>query len=190
MWVSNPDGTDGRAITTKGKGKIKYGTASWTYGEELGQRHAMWWSPDSKLIAYYRFDETDAKVYYVLHNQTKIQDSLDTESYVKVGSENPPVDLFVYDLDGICIRQLELPETGNVSKIFYHQESNSLFAGLSTFTAPTKIFKIDASELDKWSLYYETKVPINIKNIESKIDYFESLDGTKIPIFIIYNKGM
>ena len=99
MWLSNPDGTNVRAITTKGKGKIKYGTASWTYGEELSQRDAMWWSPDSKKIAYYRFDETDAKVYYVLHNQTKIQDSLDTESYVKVGSENPPVDLFVYDLE-------------------------------------------------------------------------------------------
>ena len=99
MWLSNPDGTNVTAITTKGKGKIKYGTASWTYGEELSQTTAMWWSPDSKLIAYYRFDETDAKVYYVLHNQTKIQDSVDIESYVKVGSENPPVDLYVYDLE-------------------------------------------------------------------------------------------
>jgi len=99
MWISNPDGTNVKAITTKGKGKIKYGTASWTYGEELGQRYAMWWSPDSKKIAYYRFDETDAKEYYVLHNQTKIQDSVDIESYVKVGSKNPPVDLFVYDLE-------------------------------------------------------------------------------------------
>ena len=40
------------------RGRIKYGTASWVYGEELEQRTAMWWSPDSRKLAYYRFDET------------------------------------------------------------------------------------------------------------------------------------
>ena len=47
------------ALTTDGseKDRVKYGTASWVYGEELAQRTAMWWSPDSRRIAYYRFDE-------------------------------------------------------------------------------------------------------------------------------------
>ena len=35
-------------MTTDGseKDRIKYGTASWVYGEELAQTTAMWWSPD------------------------------------------------------------------------------------------------------------------------------------------------
>jgi len=47
------------AITTDGSdlNRIKYGTASWVYGEELDQITAMWWSPDSRKLAFYRFDE-------------------------------------------------------------------------------------------------------------------------------------
>ena len=39
--------------------RVKYGTASWVYGEELEQITAMWWSPDGRKLAYYRFDEKD-----------------------------------------------------------------------------------------------------------------------------------
>lgn len=101
MYLSDPDGSRVISITSEGneENQIKYGIATWVYGEELGQNTAMWWSPDSKKIAYYRFDEKEAKKYYVLYNQTKIQDSVEIEAYPKVGAKNLPVDLLVYDLD-------------------------------------------------------------------------------------------
>ena len=77
----------------------KYGIATWVYGEELGQITAMWWSPDSKKIAFYRFEEKDVEMYYVLYDQLKIQDSVEIEAYPKVGAKNLPVDVMVYDLD-------------------------------------------------------------------------------------------
>jgi dipeptidyl-peptidase-4 len=100
VWVSNADGTDAVAITTDGAAstRVKYGTASWVYGEELEQRTAMWWSPDSRTIAYYRFDEGQVPDYYVALNQTRLQDTVDVEAYPKAGVPNPVVDLFVYDL--------------------------------------------------------------------------------------------
>jgi dipeptidyl-peptidase-4 len=98
LWIS----TDGKEtpITTDGseKDRIKYGTASWVYGEELAQRTAMWWSPDSKKIAYYRFDESKVKDYYLELNQTDIQSKMDVEPYPKAGTPNPAVDLYVYDV--------------------------------------------------------------------------------------------
>lgn len=101
MYLSTSEGADVLPITKDGnaENQIKYGIATWVYGEELGQRTAMWWSPDSKKIAFYRFDESNAKKYYVLYNQTQIQDSLEVEAYPKVGAKNLPVDLMVYDLD-------------------------------------------------------------------------------------------
>lgn len=101
MYISAPDGSNVVAITSEGndENQIKYGIATWVYGEELGQNTAMWWSPDSKKVAFYRFEEKDAKKYYVLYNQTKIQDSLEIEAYPKVGAKNLPVDLLVYDLE-------------------------------------------------------------------------------------------
>ena len=53
----------------------------------------------SKKVAFYRFEEKNAKKYYVLYNQTKLQDSLEIEAYPKVGAKNLPVDLLVYDLE-------------------------------------------------------------------------------------------
>jgi len=45
LWLSNTIGSNEVALTTDGseKARIKYGTASWVYGEELFQDTAMWW---------------------------------------------------------------------------------------------------------------------------------------------------
>lgn len=101
LYISNPDGSNVQAVTTEGndENQIKFGTATWVYGEELGQNTAMWWSPDSRKIAFYKFKEKDIKKYYVLYDQTKIQDSVEIEAYPKVGAPNLPVDILVYDLD-------------------------------------------------------------------------------------------
>lgn len=103
LFVTTPAdcrGTSGVAITTDGseKDRIKYGTASWVYGEELEQTTAFWWSPDGKKLAYYRFDESKIPDYYLQMGQTGIYDTLDIEAYPKAGFPNPIVDLFVYDV--------------------------------------------------------------------------------------------
>ncbi len=99
IHLSGPLGEDSKPLTTEGseKARIKCGVASWVYGEELEQKSAMWWSPDSKKLAYYKFDESKVKDFYLALDQTKLQTKLDTEAYPKVGSDNPIVDLVVYD---------------------------------------------------------------------------------------------
>ncbi|HUF28911.1 MAG TPA: DPP IV N-terminal domain-containing protein [Gemmatimonadaceae bacterium] len=100
LWVSDSGGGGEKAITSDGSevGRIKYGTASWVYGEELGQRTAMWWSPSGTKLAYYRFDESEVPDYYIQLDQTKIQSTLDVEAYPKAGAPNPLVDVFIYDV--------------------------------------------------------------------------------------------
>jgi dipeptidyl-peptidase-4 len=100
LWLSDASGVIEMQITTDGseQKRIKYGTASWVYGEELAQRSAMWWSPDGKKIAYYRFDESQVPDYFLQLNQTTVQDKMDIEAYPKAGAPNPIVDLYIYDL--------------------------------------------------------------------------------------------
>ncbi len=100
MWVANADGTNERQVTKDGdeKTRVKYGTGSWVYGEELSQTTAIWWSPDSKRVGYYRFDEGQVKDFYVQMQQTAVQDAVDIEAYPKAGAPNPIADVFVYDL--------------------------------------------------------------------------------------------
>lgn len=110
LWVSDADGSNERQLTTDGSEaqRIKYGTASWVYGEELGQTTAMWWSPDGSKLAYYRFDESPVKDYWLQTDQTAVQGSVMVEAYPKAGTDNPVVDLFVHDMASGATRKLDI----------------------------------------------------------------------------------
>jgi dipeptidyl-peptidase 4 len=100
LWLSGPKDENPIPVTTEGseKDRIKCGVASWVYGEELRQTTAMWWSPDSRKVAYYRFDESKVPDYFLEMDQTRLYSKMDIEAYPKAGSPNPVVDLYVYDL--------------------------------------------------------------------------------------------
>jgi dipeptidyl-peptidase-4 len=129
MYISMVDGTTTSPITTDGdaQNQVKYGIATWVYGEELRQTTAMWWSPDSKKVAFYRFEEKDAKKFYVLLNQLKLQDSLEIEAYPKVGANNLPVDLMVYDVDSKKTIKLDTRD----GKPFHDGELGTYLYGMS-----------------------------------------------------------
>lgn len=90
---------DSIPVTTEGHRKFRYGTANWTYGEELDQRHGMWWSPDSRKLVYYVFDERPVQDFYLTGDLTEVNTKLMTEGYIKAGAPNPIVWLEIYDLE-------------------------------------------------------------------------------------------
>jgi dipeptidyl-peptidase 4 len=90
------DVTTGQEIryTHDGTGTVMNGWASWVYYEEILGREsryrAFWWSPDSKHIAYYRFDDADVPV-FPLYNAAGKHGSLENTRYPKAGDQNPRV---------------------------------------------------------------------------------------------------
>jgi len=86
-------------ITTGGQRKHRFGKASWVYGEELRQTTAMWWSPDSTILAYYEFDERDVPDYYLTGGNTDLRTELLVEGYPKAGDPNPIAKLWLYHLE-------------------------------------------------------------------------------------------
>lgn len=88
------------AVTTEGstEKRIKFGSASWVYGEELGQIEAMWFSPDSKKLIFYKIDDSKVIDYYLTTSQNAVQNKLYTEAYPKAGAPNPTAELYVYDI--------------------------------------------------------------------------------------------
>jgi dipeptidyl-peptidase 4 len=101
LWLVDLDSHHEFAVTTDGsqESRVHYASANWAYGEELFQGTAMWWSPNSRKVAFYRFDENLVSLYYLGLDQTKIQDRLSAVPYNKAGTPNPEVDLLIYDLD-------------------------------------------------------------------------------------------
>ena len=110
LWVSDASGLIEAAITAEGneKARTKYGKASWVYGEELGQSTAFWWSPDSRKIAFYRFDESMVEDYVLALDQTKWHDRPSFEPYPKAGTPNPVADLFIHDLKAKKTTKLDI----------------------------------------------------------------------------------
>jgi len=101
LYLSGADGSNESAITTDGnaKARIRYGIATIIYGEELGMAGGIFWSPDSKKLAYYGFDESKVPDFYVQHNQTAQYDTVEIDAYPKAGVTSPVVNLYVYDLE-------------------------------------------------------------------------------------------
>ena len=86
------------AVTTDGTDDIKYGQASWVYGEELDQNTAMWWSPDSRFLAFYRFDESQVKDFLLVGGWTETNTRVMSEAYPKPGAPNPTAHIMVYEI--------------------------------------------------------------------------------------------
>lgn len=102
--------------------------------------------------------------------------------------------LKLYDLEGKFIRQIDLPEVGHIASAGYNRDVDAIFIGITGFTTPYKIYRLDPKSLDQndldWSLFYQQEVPIPTEDIEGSIEFYTSRDGTRIPIFLIHKKGL
>ena len=85
-------------ITPDAAPGVKFGVASWVYGEELDQKSAMWWHPQSSSLAYYSFDESKVPEYLLNTELTKQRPGLDRERYPKPGDPNPIAGLSIYSI--------------------------------------------------------------------------------------------
>jgi len=93
--IKGPDGEE--VVTTEGDGTIRFGNASWVYGEELDQSTAMWWSPDGRYLACYRFDDSPVRSVPMLTAQTTVRPKVESLPYPKPGEPNPIAGLEIYD---------------------------------------------------------------------------------------------
>ena len=88
-------------ITSDGSDLILNGYASWVYYEEILGRateyKAFWWSPDSRKIGFYRFDNTEVPL-FPIYSPFGQDGSLNRTRYPKAGETNPTVRIGVADV--------------------------------------------------------------------------------------------
>jgi len=94
-----------------------------------------------------------------------------------------------FDLKGKLIREIELPGIGSASGFSAEEKDKELYYTFTSFTYPASIFKYDITS-GKSSLYYQPKVDFNPEDYETKQVFYSSKDGTRIPMFIVYKKGI
>ena len=106
-------------ITKDGEfNKIQNGTPDWVYEEEFEFNKAFEWSPDSKAIAYMKFDESKVPLFNMnkfegLKPQIK-NNALYPENYTykypKAGEKNSIVQVYVYNVADRLTRKMNVGE--------------------------------------------------------------------------------
>lgn len=98
-------------------GKIINGIADWVYEEEFAATHFYEWCPDSKLLAYLKFDESEVREFSFQtfnNKQSKegflLYPEFERFKYPKAGEKNAKVSVHIYDDFNKTTRHIQLNE--------------------------------------------------------------------------------
>ncbi|WP_370443864.1 prolyl oligopeptidase family protein [Aquimarina sp. AU474] len=94
-----------------------------------------------------------------------------------------------YDYDGKLIREVTLPGVGSANGFGAKKEEKELYYSFTNYKTPNSIYKYDI-ENGTSELYRKPKIDFNSDNYESKQVFYNSKDGTKVPMIITYKKGL
>ena len=93
------------------------------------------------------------------------------------------------DLNGKVVRTISLPGKGTASGFSGKWKDPVLYFTFTSYTQPATIYSLEI-KTGKSSIYKESKVDFNPADFESKQVFYQSKDGTKVPLIITYKKGL
>jgi prolyl oligopeptidase len=95
----------------------------------------------------------------------------------------------VFDHAGKYLYDVDLPTRGTVGGFGGKKNEKESFYLFTSFVMPPTIYKYD-TEANKSELFRKTEIKFDTENYEVKQEFYTSKDGTKIPMFIVYKKGI
>jgi prolyl oligopeptidase len=91
--------------------------------------------------------------------------------------------------DGSVAGEVDLPGTGTARGFSGHGDDPETFFSYTDFTTPTAIYRY-AVNTDESTLFAGPEPPIDLSGYEAKQVFFESKDGTRVPMFIVHKAGL
>ncbi len=166
-------------LTYDGSDVILNGYASWVYYEEIFGRpsryKAFWWSPDSKKIGFYRFDNSQVPmfpIYSAFANPSaaasqsqspRVTDlalggSLSETRYPKAGQTNPQVRIGIIDLTGnLAWADFDPSQDQYFGIPFWGPDSKEFFiARMPRLQNTIDLYAVNATDGSKRHVYNET----------------------------------
>ncbi|WP_232819976.1 prolyl oligopeptidase family serine peptidase [Aliidiomarina celeris] len=95
----------------------------------------------------------------------------------------------VHDAFGRFEKQLELPDIGTVSGFTGNANHLETFFSLTGFTNPGTVYRYDIRN-DITEVHRRTQFAADLSDFTTEQVFYESKDGTRIPMFLVYQKGL
>ena len=164
LYVKNEQGIEVQ-LTFDGSDLIMNGYASWVYYEEIFGRpskyKAFWWSPDSKKIAFYRFDNSLVPM-FPIYSPFGQQGHITQTRYPKAGEPNPKVRVGIVSVDGhsdVVWADFDQDEDQYFGTPFWCDDSQKLFVQwMPRVQQELRLYSVDA-EKGKLETVYKEEYP-------------------------------
>lgn len=101
-------------------------------------------------------------------------------------------EIYIYDLEGTRLKRLA-PDFVGAASVSAKRKQSWLFVTMTGFTNPGIVARYDFSQEDEkkaWSVYRVTAVKgLKPEDFVAEQVWYESKDGTKVPMFIVRHKS-
>lgn len=97
--------------------------------------------------------------------------------------------VFQYDYDGKLIREVKLPGIGSASGFGGEKEDIDFYFSFTNYNTPGSIYKYDPKN-GEYELHWKPEIDFNPEDYTSEQIFYDSKDGTKIPMIVTYKKGV
>lgn len=95
---------------------------------------------------------------------------------------------YLYGINGKQLAKIQLPGVGSVG-FSGDRKRPECFYSYTSYTVPTTIYQFDY-KTGKSAVLSQPKVNFRLTDYTSEMQFYTSRDGTRIPIFLTYKKGM
>jgi len=128
---------------------------------------------------------------------TLIPESQDTlEWHILVGEylftaslENAHSVFRQYRFDGSYVREIPLPTIGTINGISREPEGTELFFEFMSFAVPPTVYRADLVS-GEIRVFKKMEAGFDTDAVETEQVWYRSKDGTRVPMFLIYKKGL
>ena len=95
----------------------------------------------------------------------------------------------LFKLDGTRDGEIKLPGLGTVAGFSGKRKDRETFYSFASYTTPAEIFRYDFDKHGS-DVLFKPKVKFNADDYTTDQVFYKSADGTRVPMFISYKKGM
>jgi prolyl oligopeptidase len=95
----------------------------------------------------------------------------------------------VLDKGGALVREVELPGIGTVIGFQGRHDDPETFFHFSTFTTPGAVYRYDVAS-GRSTLFREPELGFDPDDYVTQQVFYESKDGTRVPMFLCHKKGL
>lgn len=141
-----------------------------------------------KLIAM-DINHPEAEPKTIIPEGATVMQSMISASYSFVGKymENASSRLKIFNRRGGFVNEIKLDAIGTVEELSGDNKDQNLFYSLTTFTSPPVVYQYNL-RMREQEVYFKPKINFPSGDYVTEQKFYESKDGTKVPMFIVHKK--